>query len=116
MVPLEIAKLYFTLSNKSDFRGIEKLFTNSTVYHSQTTGNYVGKQSILAMQRRFHGKFSTLNWSINSVKEIEPGVILFDYDFRAEMLDGEKVESTGLEYVTVTGGRIQRVEIRSKAK
>jgi len=111
---LEIAQHYFELSNKSDFSGIEKLFTDSTTYSSQTTGVYLGRNDIMAMQRAFYDKFSSLTWHVNSVKEPKPGVILFDYDLIGIMQNGEKVEVSGLEYVIVYQGKIQHVEVRSK--
>lgn len=112
---MSIAKKYFELSNKSDFDEIEKLFTATTIYISPNTGNFVGKDKILKMQRAFHSKFSSLKWDVNSVKEIRPGVILFDYDFVGVELGGKKISSSGLEYVTVGNEKIQRVEIRSKS-
>jgi hypothetical protein len=111
---LEIAKRYFDLSNKSDFDGIGKLFTETTTYSSQTTGIYLGRDDILAMQRAFHGKFISLHWQVNSVEEVKPGIILFDYDFVGTLPNSEKVEGSGLEYVIVHRGKIQHVEIRSK--
>jgi hypothetical protein len=111
---LEIAKLYFDLSNKSDFDGIGKLFTETTTYSSQSTGIYLGREDILAMQRAFHGKFTSLHWHVNSVEEVKPGIVLFDYDFAGELPSGEKVASSGLEYVIVHRDKIQHVEIRSK--
>ena len=111
---LKIAQLYFQLSNKSDFDGIEKLFTEKTTYSSQNTGIYLGNSDIIAMQRQFHGKFSTLKWHVNSVEEVKPGVILFDFDFAGEMPDGEKIKTSGLEYVIVYQGKIQHIEIRNK--
>lgn len=112
---LEIAQLYFDLSNKSDFDGIAKLLTDTTTYSSQTTGEYRGSEEILAMQRAFHGKFSDLHWKINSVVETKNGVIVFDYDFIGKQHDGTEVRSSGLEYVTVLYGKIEDIEIRSKA-
>lgn len=114
MSPLEIANSYFDLSNKSDFIEIAKLFTDSTTYSSQTTGEYVGVDDIITMQKAFHSKFKTLEWTINSVEEIKPGVILFDYDFAGETKDGEKVASSGLEYIDIQNGKIKRVEIKGK--
>ncbi len=111
---LMIAKHYFELSNMSDFDSIEKLFTDTTTYSSQTTGIYLGRSDIMAMQRVFHDKFSSLAWHVNSVKETKPGIVLFDYDFVGELLSGEKVEVSGLEYVIVHEEKIQHIEIRSK--
>ena len=114
MTNLEIAQHYFDLSNKSDFTGIASLFTDSTTYSSQTTGLYLGKDEILKMQRNFHGKFHSLHWAVNSVSEVKPGIIQFDYTFVAETPSGEKTESSGIEYVIVHDGKIQHVEIRNK--
>ena len=114
MTSLEIAEHYFDLSNKSDFANISKLFADSTTYSSQNTGLYLGKTDIIAMQKSFHAKFSSLKWRVNSVKEVKPGIILFDCDFSAEMQNGEKIESSGLEYVVVHDGKIQHIEIRNK--
>jgi hypothetical protein len=112
--PLKIAKLYFELSNKSDFAGIKKLFTETTTYSSQTTGLYLGSDDILAMQRIFHGKFTILKWDVISVEEIKPGIVLFDYEFVGALPNGEKVKTSGLEYVVIHEGKIQHIEIRNK--
>lgn len=114
MTSLELAQHYFDFSNKSDFEEIAKLFTESTTYSSQNTGVYLGRDSIIKMQEEFHGKFKSLGWIVNSVEEVKPGVVLFDYDFVGEMADGQKIETSGLEYVIVHDGRIQHVEIRNK--
>ncbi len=114
MTALETAQLYFDLSNKSDLGAVENLFTGSTTYISQTTGTYSGTEEIMAMQRAFHAKFSSLHWHLNSAQEVQPGVVLFDYDFTGKLPSGEEVRSTGLEYVTIKNGRIMRVEIKSK--
>jgi len=114
MTNLEIAQHYFDLSNKSDFTGIASLFTDSTTYSSQTTGLYLGKDEILKMQRNFHGKFHSLHWAVNSVSEVKPGIIKFDYNFIAETPSSEKIESSGIEYVIVHDDKIQHIEIRSK--
>jgi 4-aminobutyrate aminotransferase-like enzyme len=111
---IKIARDYFDLSNKSDFSGIRRLFAETTTYSSQTTGVYLGREDILAMQQAFHGKFTSLHWKVNSAEEVKPGIILFDYDFMGELPNGEKIESSGLEYVIVYRGKIQHIEIRSK--
>jgi len=111
---LKTAKLYFELSNKSDFAGIAKLFTDTTTYSSQTTGSYLGLDDIMTMQRVFHSKFSSLHWKVNSVEEVKPGIVLFDYDFVGELPNGEKIANSGLEYVIVHDSKIQHIEIRAK--
>lgn len=114
MNAMETAKLYFVLSNKSDFDGIEKLFTDTTVYISQNTGEYIGKKDIIEMQRKFHGQFLSLNWHVNAVKEVESGLVLFDFDFVGKKPDGETIKTSGQEYVTVKNGKIQKIEILNK--
>jgi len=114
MTNLEIAQHYFGLSNKSDFTNIAPLFTDTTTYSSQNTGLFLGKDDILNMQRAFHDKFSSLHWQVNSVEEVKPGIIKFDYDFTAETPSREKVKSSGIEYVIVHDGIIQHIEIRNK--
>ncbi|HEV2402641.1 MAG TPA: nuclear transport factor 2 family protein [Candidatus Saccharimonadales bacterium] len=111
---LAIAKHYFDLSNNSDSTGIAELLTDNTTYSSQNTGVYLGKADILAMQRAFHGKFSSLHWEVKSVEEVKPGIVCFDYDFTGEMPDGKKIESSGLEYIIVHKDKIQHIEIRNK--
>lgn len=114
MNSMEIARFYFELSNKSDFDSIEKLFTNETIYISQNTGEYIGKTDIIAMQKKFHGQFLSLNWKIISVREVEPGVILFDFDFEGVKSDGELIKASGQESVTVSNGKIQKIVIKNK--
>ncbi len=114
MDAIKTAKLYFELSNESDFDNIEKLFTDTTIYISQNTGKYIGSGDIIAMQRKFHGQFSSLQWRVNSVKKMDPGVILFDFDFVGEKPNGEVIKTSGQEYVTVKAGKIQKIEILNK--
>lgn len=114
MTSMQTAQTYFDLSNESDFDGIGSLFTESTTYVSQTTGKYVGRKAIMDMQRAFHGKFSSLHWHVNSVTEVKPNVILFDYTFTGELLSKETIKSAGLEFITVKDGKILHVEIKSK--
>lgn len=114
MTPQDVAKYYFELSNKSDFNSISKLLTASTTYSSQNTGLYLSRDEIVAMQKVFHGQFSSLQWHVNSVKEVKPGIMLFDFDFFSQMPDGTTAKSSGHEYIIVYGGKIQHIEVRNK--
>lgn len=114
MNALEIAQLYFDLSNKSDFEGIAKLMTPETHYKSETTGEFQGVDAILDMQKVFHGRFSELHWKVNSVNQIDEDTVCFDYDFAGTKDAGEQIVSTGLEYITVQNQKIISVEIKSK--
>ena len=111
---LKVAKLYFELSNKSDFDGIKKLLTETTTYSSPATGIYLGADNILAMQRAFHGKFESLKWNIKSVEEIKPGIVLSHFEFMGQLPKSEIVETSGLEYIITCQGKIQHFEIRNK--
>ncbi|HEY4964693.1 MAG TPA: hypothetical protein VIH90_08455 [Candidatus Saccharimonadales bacterium] len=114
MTDLEIVKRYFKLSNISDFKEIEKLLSDTTIYISQNAGKYFGKINIIKMQREFHAKFNTLNWSINSLKTLAHGTIVVDYDFKAKQQSGENIKSTGLEFISVKDDLIRRIEIQNK--
>lgn len=114
--PVEIAKTYFDLSNNSDLLNISKLLTESTTYSSANTGIYLGAENIMEMQEAFHGSFKSLEWIVNSVDEIKPGIVLFDYNFVAIKNDGSKIMSSGLEYVVIHKGKIQHIEIKNKAQ
>ena len=113
MSPLQVTKQYFVLSNKSNFEGIKKLLTNSTTYSSVNTGIYLGKDSIIEMQRKFHGEFESLHWKVNSIHEVKPGIVLVDYSFAGKKMTGETVKTTGVEYVVVYNDHIQHIEIRN---
>lgn len=112
MSSLEIAKLYFELSNKSDFEGIEELLTESTTYSSKNTGIYLGAEDIMKMQREFHGSFKSLGWTITSSSESKSGVVLFDYAFVGTKNSGEEVEGSGVETIVIHNDKIQHIEIR----
>lgn len=115
ITPLETAKLYFELSNRSDLNGIENLFTDSSTYSSPRAGFHRGRSSIMAMQCKFHSQFSSLKWNISSITEMIPCVILIEFDFVGTTFSGEKVETLGFEYITLHNDTIQHIEIRDKA-
>jgi len=114
MKALEVAQLYFALSNKSDFEGIAQLMTPETHYKSETTGEFQGVNAILDMQKAFHGRFSKLHWKVNSVSQVDEDTVCFDYDFVGTKDGGEQIASTGLEYITVQNQKIIAVDIQSK--
>ncbi len=111
-----VAEDYFKFSNLSDFSNIAKLLTPTTTYSSSKTGLYLGSEEIIRMQKEFHKSYFKLNWIVNSVQEIKPGIILFDYTFNAEDKFGKLVSINGIEYVIVYGSKIVHIEIRNKDK
>lgn len=111
----KLAEKYFELSNERDLSSIQELLTDTTTYSSQNTGVYLGIDQIMEMKRSFYGNFEEMNWDVHSVKEIRPGVILFDFTFKGKTKDGDEVVRPGDEYVIVKAGKIQHVEVRNKS-
>ena len=111
---LQLAKHYFNLSNEGRLSDIRKLFTPSSTYSSENTGVYLGADQIMEMQTEFFASFETMGWDVHSVKEVKPGIVLFDFTFSGKTLDGEAVHRSGREYVIVYNGKIQHIEVRNK--
>jgi len=111
---LQLAKHYFDLSNERKLGDIKKLFTPSSTYSSASTGVYLGADQIMDMQTKFFAGFETMDWYVHSVKEVKPGIVLFDFTFSGKTLDGEAVHRSGREYVIVYNGKIQHVEVHNK--
>ena len=111
---VQIAKHYFDLSNEGRLADIKKLFTPSSTYSSANTGVYLGADQIMEMQTKFFASFETMAWEVHSVKELKPGIVLFDFSFSGKTLDGEVVHRSGREYVIVYNGKIQHIEVRNK--
>ncbi|MGY8848356.1 MAG: nuclear transport factor 2 family protein [Burkholderiales bacterium] len=111
---IQLAKHYFDLSNKGKLTDIKELFTSSSTYSSANTDVYLGVDQIMGMQTKFFAGFKTMEWNVNSVKEVKPGIVLFDFTFTGKTLDGEAVQRSGREYVVVYNGKIQHIEVRNK--
>jgi len=111
---LQLAKHYFDLSNEGKLADIKKLFTPSSTYSSVNTDVYLGADQIMDMQTKFFSGFKTMCWDVHSVKEVKPGIVLFDFTFSGKTLDGEAVHRSGQEYVIVYNGKIQHIEVRNK--
>ena len=111
---IQLAKHYFDLSNKGKLTDIKELFTSSSTYSSANTDVYLGVDQIIGMQTKFFAGFETMEWNVNSVKEVKPGIVLFDFTFTGKNLDGEAVQRSGREYVVVYNGKIQHIEVRNK--
>jgi hypothetical protein len=110
---VELAKRYFELSNQGDMNSIGAMFTDSSTYSSVNTGVYLGRSQIMNMMRAFHSAYASLNWTINSIEEIRPGVAQIEFTLRSVNTQGEVTESHGNEYVLAFNGRLQHVEVRS---
>lgn len=110
---LTLAKHYFDLSNKGRLADIKNLFTPASTYSSANTGIYLGADQIMEMQTAFFASYEDFEWTINSVKEPKPGVVLFDFTFSGKTQDGKAVSRRGLEYVIVYNGKIQHIEVRN---
>ena len=111
---LRLAKNYFDLSNKGKLADIKKLFTPSSTYSSANTGVYLGADQIMDMQTKFFAGFEKMSWHVSNVKEIKPGIVLFDFIFSGKTLSGETIHRSGQEYVIVYNGKIQHIEVHNK--
>jgi len=111
---IEIAKLYFTLSNQRNLKEIKTLLTDTTTYSSPNVGVFLGKEQIMEMKYKFYDEFKEMKWSTSSVEEIRPGVILFNFTFTGITNRDEKVVRSGLEYVIVKNGKLQHIEVRNE--
>ena len=111
---VQLAKHYFDLSNEGRLSEIKKLFTASTTYSSDNTGLYLGADQIMEMQKAFFADFETLSWTVRSVEEVKPGIVLFDFTFSGKTTAGDSVSRDGLEYVIVHQDKIQHIEVRSR--
>ena len=111
---VQLAKHYFDLSNEGKLVDIKKLLMPSSTYSSANTGVYLGADQIMEMQTKFFASFETMGWDVHSVKELQPGIVLFDFSFSGKTLDGEAVHRSGREYVIVYNGKIQHIEVRNK--
>lgn len=111
---VQLAKHYFDLSNEGKLTEIKELFTSSSTYSSANMDVYLGADQIMNMQTKFFAGFDTMGWYVNSVKEVKPGIVLFDFTFTGKTLDGESIQRSGREYVVVYNGKIQHIEVRNK--
>lgn len=114
MSPVELATLYFELSNRGDLGAIHELMTGATTYSSPHTGVYLGANSIMAMQTKFHRGFKALHWDVESVMEERPGVFRFDFMMTGRDLDGREIIRPGVEYIIVHNGALQHIEVRER--
>ncbi|MBM7073198.1 hypothetical protein JQC92_14370 [Shewanella sp. 202IG2-18] len=111
MTPLEIAKHYFELSNKSDFEAISKLFDKRSTFCTAQNDFYLGCQDIMAMQRAHHCSYKRLHWSTVFMEEEKPNVISFGFAFEGETLNGDAVEYTGIETMIIYDNKLQHVQV-----
>lgn len=111
---IELSKYYFQVSNESNFEEIRKFFSESSTYSSQNTGLYLGEESIMEMQKKFHRSFENLNWNIDSINEIKPGIVWIDFTFSGTKTNWETVIFSGYESIIIFNEKIQHIEIKNK--
>ena len=115
MTALETARLYFDLSNASDFAGIGKMLHAGTSYRSGNGDLFLGAEDILAMQREYHGSFARLHWTVDRAEEIGPGIARLEFSFKGESAGGEPVSYRGIEHVLARDGRIEHIDVERVA-
>ena len=111
---LALATHYFDLSNKSDFDNIAKLFDENSTFCTRNLEYFIGSTQIMQMQRVHHGLYKKLNWAVNTVQEIKPGVICFNFSFEGITQTDELVQMAGVEYVIIQDGKIRHIDVRGK--
>lgn len=111
---INIVQNYFDVSNASDMQAISSMMTASTTYSSENTGLYLGVDQIVAMQSAWHASFETLHWTVASMTETRPGIVLVDFSFEGKKKNGEVINIDGHEYVVIFNRKIQHIEIRNK--
>ena len=111
MTSLDLAKHYFQLSNESNFEEITKMFRKSSTFRSGKGELFLGSDSIMAMQRKHHGMYKSLDWKVLKVIEPKPGIITFVFDFTGITQAGECVEYSGVEDVIIYDGKIQHIQV-----
>lgn len=114
MTTQQIAQKYFELSNRSDFAGITKLCARDLRYKSENTGEYEGIKNVIKMQQTFHKKFMKLEWTINDIEPISSNEVVVHYHFSATNIEGQHLESAGLEYIQTKAGKIVKISIKNQ--
>lgn len=108
---LKLAEQYFTYSNQSDMELIATLFNKRSTYYSANLGFFIGKSSIIAMQKAFHEQYTTLKWTIDHIAEIKPDVIKIEFSFNGLLQDGTEQQRQGREHILVYADQIQHVSV-----
>jgi hypothetical protein len=114
MTAIEIAKHYIKLSNLSDFDNIQILFEKNCRYRSGLGELFHGVKDVMKMQRKYHASFLSLHWDVLSIKEIKPGVIEIEFNFKGKTVLGEIVEYYGMETLIFSKGKILQIEVKRK--
>lgn len=114
MTVIETAEYYFKLSNERNLGSISKMFTKDSVYESETTGTYYGREDIMKMMKSFFKDFEDLHWTIDNIVEIEQGVIEINFIFEGKKLSGDKIKRLGIERLTIDERIIKRIEIKNR--
>lgn len=112
MSALEVAQLYFKLSNQGDLVAIRDLFHNDAIYQSEQTGLFHGVEQIMGMMTQYFSDHETLNWKINGIQcTAEHEVVI---DFTAEKIphQGQPATIHGLERLVVVNDQIRQIEIK----
>lgn len=113
MTSKDIALQYFDLANKGALDEIEDLLTDESVYVSENTGSFEGKDAIRGMMRGYFGELESLHWEVEKVEEMDTDTILIEFIHTGRRKSGEEVLVHGQEYITVANGKISKIEIKN---
>lgn len=109
---IEIAQLYFDLSNQADLNAIEKLIHPEATYSSVNTGLYYGIENIMVMMRTFFDQYQSLQWQIKSIEQLDQHITELHFDCEASRNNNETISFNGVERIVVVSGLIRHIEVR----
>ena len=109
MNTLAVVKQFCEVSNESDLDKVSTLFHENATYYSAEGELFLGHEAIMAMQKQLHGQYKELEWTINDVKEVKPGVVHFSFDFKGINQKNQPVTYSGIEDIAVYEDKIQHL-------
>lgn len=107
-----IVQKYFEYSNNANFEGIASLLHAEIMYASSATGTYSGIEPVLAMQKNFFAKFSSLRWHIEQISTNDCAIVV-TFLFQGTYTDGTAIEKRGIEKLNIQHGKIVQIEIQT---
>lgn len=112
MNPLELAKLYFTLSNEKNLTEIGWLIHPDSIYDSENTGIHMGRENIMEMMTTFFDLFESIHWTIEDIASSDESVIILFY-LQGTKKDGTTVEKKWKETIIVKDSLIYSIKVQN---
>ena len=64
------------------------------------------------MQKSYHRSFQSLQWSIDSIKELKPQVVVIEFHFDGLNQKGDQVQYQGIETIIASDEKIQHIDVQ----